>query len=123
MTALWMDDDGTLYESTSHAITFQVNEPLFQGTVDYIPLKKSWNDVTPLDWSIDGESILFTYYLYKGEDSIFPQLATMSPDGSNVTILDIPMLLDTDERISLARFSPDGKFIHFVADDGNLFSI
>ena len=121
VTALWMDDDGTLYESTSPSITFQVNEPLFQGTVDNIPLKKSWNDVTPLDWSIDGESILFTYYLYKGEDSIFPQLATMSPDGSNVTILDIPMLLDTDERIGLAKFSPDGKFIHFVADDGNLF--
>lgn len=120
VTALWMDD-GMLYETSSDSVLFQVNKPLFQGTVDKIPLNKSWNDVSPLDWNRDGESILFTYYLYKDEDSIFPQLATMSPDGSNIVTLYIPMLFDTDERIPLAKFSPDGKFIHFIADDGNLF--
>ena len=118
-TALWMEDE-TLYEASSHTVTFQVKEPLFQGMIEKIPLKNSWGNVTPLDWSGDGESILFTYTLPRDE-SHFPQLATMSLDDYGVTTLDIPMLFDTDEQIRSAKFSPDGKFIHFVADDGNLF--
>jgi WD40 repeat protein len=119
-TALWMEDE-TLYEASSHSVTFQVNEPIFQGMIEKIPLKNSWENVTPLDWSGNGQSILFTYTLLRDENSLYPQLAIMSLDNYDVTTLDIPMFLDTDEQIRSAKFSPDGKFIHFVADDGNLF--
>jgi len=45
----------------------------------------------------------------------------MFPDGTNIMTLDIPMLLEFDNRIDPARFSPDGKFIHFNAYDENLY--
>ena len=45
----------------------------------------------------------------------------MSPDGTNVITLDIPILSDYDNGIYLAKFSPDEKFIHFIVNGDNLF--
>ena len=120
VTALWINDE-TLYEATSHSVSFQLKDPIFRGVIEKILIDKPWNQITPLDWSPDGKSILLTYYLLKDENSLFPQLATMSVDGNDIATLDIPMLLNIDEQIHLAKFSPDGKFIHFIAGKGNLF--
>ena len=115
--ALWMENE-ILYEARSHSITYLAKEPLFQGTVEKIPIPNPMRSVYILDWSGDGKSILFTYYLPKNSDSSVHYLAIMSPDDSEITTLNIPMLLETDEKIGLAKFSPDGKYIHFVTDDG-----
>ncbi|WP_420545811.1 hypothetical protein [Nitrosopumilus sp.] len=120
VTVLWMEDE-TLYETTSNQISFQVKEPIFRGTIEKISVPKAWHNVYTQDWSADGKSILMTYYQTVDADSILPRIAVMSTDNFDIVTLDIPMLLETDEQIGLAKFSPDGKFIHFVADDGNLF--
>lgn len=120
VTALWTDN-GTLYEATSSSVSFEQKDPIFRGIIKKISIDKPWNQVIPLDWSPDGKFILLKYYLLKDENNLFPQLATMSVDENDVTQLDIPVLLNMTEQISLAKFSPDGKFIHFSAYNGNLF--
>lgn len=120
VTALWTDN-GTLYEATSSSVSFEQKDPIFRGVIEKISIDKPWNQVTPLDWSPDGKSILLKYYLLRDENSYFPQLATMSVDGNDITTLDIPVLLNMTEQLSLAKFSPDGKFIHFFAYNDNLF--
>ncbi|ABX13332.1 PEFG-CTERM sorting domain-containing protein [Nitrosopumilus maritimus] len=118
--AFWMENE-ILYESTSHSITYLVKESLFQGTVEKIPKPNRMQSMYLLDWSNDGKSILFSYYLQKTEDSITPYLGILSTDDYEITTLNIPTLLETDEKIRAAKFSPDGKYIHFVANEGNLF--
>ena len=120
VTALWIDN-GTLYEATSNSVSFQQKDPIFRGVIEKISINKPWNQVIPLDWSPDGKSILLKYYLLRDENSLFPQLATISVDGNAITPLDIPVLLNMTEQISLAKFSPDGKFVHFFAYNGGLF--
>ena len=117
VTALWMED-GILYETRSHSITYFAKEPLFRGTTDKIPIPDTMRGVHLLDWSRDGKSILFTYYLPKNNDSGNHYLAMLSPDDSEIMTLNIPMLLEIDEKIGLAKFSPDGRYIHLATDDG-----
>lgn len=115
--ALWMENE-ILYETSSHSITYLAKEPIFYGTVEKIPIPKHLINVQLLDWSSDGKSILLTYYLPKDNDSRIHYLAILSLDTYEITNLNIPMLLDTDEQIDMAKFSPDGKYIHFTTENG-----
>ena len=118
--ALWMENE-TLYEAHSHSIRYLAKEPLFHGTVEKIPIPNPMRKTQLLDWSGDGKSILFSYYLPKNNESSIHHLAMLSTDNSEITTLSVPMLLESDERIGLAKFSPDGKYIHFTTENGILF--
>ena len=115
--ALWMEN-GILYEASSHSVTYIAKEPLFYGTVEKIPIPNHLRNVQLLDWSSDGKSILFTYYLHKNNESSMHYLATLSADNFKITNLNIPMLLETEARIGMAKFSPDGKHVHFTTEKG-----
>jgi eukaryotic-like serine/threonine-protein kinase len=62
---------------------------------------------TPLDWSPDGRTLLYSEYTKRGDSDIW------SYSGSKAT----PLLAGPFSEES-ASFSPDGRFIAFAADDG-----
>ena len=63
----------------------------------------------PEDWSPDGQSLLFTEYSSRGDADVW-----IYSGGAPVPFLASPF---NDE---MPRFSPDGKFVAFAADDGGV---
>jgi len=64
---------------------------------------------SPEDWSPDGKSLLFTEYTSRGDRDIWVYSA-----GKVAPLIASPF--DEGE----ARFSPDGRFVAFQADDGGV---
>ena len=65
--------------------------------------------VIPEDWSPDGRSLLFSEYTSRGDTDIWIYSA-----GKATPFIATPFNEDS------ARFSPDGRFIAFAADDGGV---
>ena len=61
------------------------------------------------DWSPDGRSLLFSEYTNRGDTDIW-----IYSDGKATPLLASPF------NEGSARFSPDGRFIAFDADDGGV---
>jgi len=61
------------------------------------------------DWSPDGRSLLFSEYTSHGDTDL-----CVYSDGNSIP------LIATPSNESSARFSPDGRFIAFEADDGGV---
>jgi eukaryotic-like serine/threonine-protein kinase len=61
------------------------------------------------DWSPDGRSLLFSEFTNRGDTDVW-----VYSDGKAMP------LLSTPSNESEARFSPDGRFIAFDADDGGV---
>ncbi len=61
------------------------------------------------DWSPDGRSLLFSEYTNRGDTDVW-----IYSDGKAMPLLSSP------SNEAEARFSPDGRFIAFAADDGGV---
>jgi eukaryotic-like serine/threonine-protein kinase len=61
------------------------------------------------DWSPDGRSLLFSEYTNRGDTDVW-----VYSDGKAMPLLSSP------SNEAEARFSPDGRFIAFEADDGGI---
>ena len=110
VTAWWIEGQ-TMYQSSSDSIQFTVLEPLYSSqNFDTMTLNPSGGDFRLLDWSSDGTTILWIYSLFEKDI-----LSLM--DSSGKTIRDLDINLDR-HKVGLAKFSPDGKFIHFFTDSG-----
>jgi dipeptidyl aminopeptidase/acylaminoacyl peptidase len=64
---------------------------------------------SPEDWSPDGQSLLFTEYSSRGDADVW-----IYSGGAPMPFLAGPSNEDAP------RFSPDGKFVAFAADDGGV---
>jgi eukaryotic-like serine/threonine-protein kinase len=64
---------------------------------------------TPLDWSPNGRTLLYSEYTKRGDSDIW------SYSGGKAT----PLLAGPFSETS-ATFSPDGRFVAFLADDGGV---
>ncbi len=110
-TIRWVWKNAT-HQSSTKPINFTVTPAIFENTrQEEVDTKKIFaqlglNDssmqyIDLLDWSRDGKSVLFDY-------SSNRLLGIMSPDGKNVTHLDIPTSF---AHIDRARFLPSGDSI------------
>lgn len=112
-TVLWVWENST-HELRTKPVNFTVTPALYHTTqLEEIDTKKIFsqlgsNDpssqyIDLLDWSRDGKSVLFEYGV---------NLGTMSPDGKNVTRLDIQTNF---AHIDRARFLPGGDSVIILA--------
>jgi predicted secreted protein with PEFG-CTERM motif len=110
-----------VFSYSSNVITVTAKEPIFRGITDEIKIYNPWIDPIPLGWSSD-DLILLRYTEELSEDKRQQNLATIRPDGSDLTPLIIPDITE-DHRIYDAQFSPDGGSIHMIMDDQNLYRL
>jgi Tol biopolymer transport system component len=72
-------------------------------------LMRGRGSLTLEDWSPDGQSLLFSEYTSRGDTDVW------SYSGGKAK-----PLLSSPSNEAEARFSPDGRFIAFEADDGGV---
>ncbi|HJW19576.1 MAG TPA: hypothetical protein VJ571_03360 [Candidatus Nitrosotalea sp.] len=135
-TIRWVLKNST-HQLSTKPINFTVTPAIFETKhLDEIDTKKifaqlgapSSQYIDLLDWSRDGKSVLFDY-------SNNDNLGIMSPDGKNVTRLDIPTsfgyidrarFLPSSDSIIILAGKPDGFFLNlykFNLGDKNLLHL
>ena len=77
------------------------------GVEEFLTGRAGWTELE--DWSPDGQSLLFTEYTSRGDSDIWLY------SGGKTT----PLIATSSSEAS-ARFSPDGRFVAFDADDGGV---
>jgi predicted secreted protein with PEFG-CTERM motif len=107
------------FSYTSNTVTVTAKEPIFRGDTKEIEIKRIWGDLFPYDWNSD-DLILFRYTHQVSRDEWRQNLATITPDGSDLTTLSIPQITE-EQQIFDAQFSPNGKSIHMILDDRFLY--
>ena len=108
-----------IFSFSSNTVTVTAKEPVFRGVIDEITIDIPQSGPTPLDWSADN-LILFRYTQKISDEKWQQNLATITPEGDDLTILSIPDIT-ADHQIFDALFSPDGKSIHMILDNRNLY--
>lgn len=108
-----------IYNFSGNTVTITAKEPVFRGATDEITIDIPQSRPMPLDWSADN-LILFTYTKQVSDEKWVQNLATITPEGDSLTELSIPDITE-DHQIFDALFSPDGKSIHMILDDRNLY--
>ncbi|MGD8707151.1 MAG: PEFG-CTERM sorting domain-containing protein [Nitrosopumilaceae archaeon] len=108
-----------LFNFSSNIVTVTAKEPVFRGVTDEITIDFPQSDPIPLDWSADNQ-ILFRYTQKISAEKGQQNLATITPEGDDLTTLSIPDITE-DHRIFDAQFSPNGKSVHMILDNRNLY--
>ena len=116
---IYWQAEGKLYSIVGNTTTVTAQNPMFRGLIEPVSIDESFVSSKPFDWNSD-DVILFRYAIQHNPDETIEKLATMNPDGSNVTTLPIPALTE-DNSFYDARFSPDGDYIHVYMDNRNLY--
>lgn len=107
------------FNFSSNTVMANAKEPVFRGVTDKITIDIPQSGPTPLDWSAD-DLILFRYTQKISDENWQQNLATITPDGDDLTALSIPDITE-DHQIFDAQFSPNGKSIYMIMDDNNLY--
>ena len=104
---------------SSNVATITVTEPIFDYVVESVTVdNKKWVVRAPVDWSVDGNSILFQVWIdYESEDRK-NSLVLISPEGVIQKELDFSGSDISD--IDHARIAPTNDMIH-ILEDGKMY--
>ena len=115
--ATWNSNE--IQNISSNVATITVTEPIFDYVVESVIVNnKNWVMRGPVDWSVDGDSILFQVWVDFDSENRKNSLVMISPGGV------IPKQLDfTDSSISNidhSRIAPTSDMIH-ILDKGKMY--
>jgi Tol biopolymer transport system component len=118
VVAKWMNN-GTIYKTQSNNIEVFVPAPMFRGSqiemLD-VGISSTSGNFGALDWSPDSRYLLLTYQVL-GNETYYDKFAIFDLEFKtlkNLTALD--RFYSEDQRITDAKFSPDGNGVYFAYD-------
>jgi predicted secreted protein with PEFG-CTERM motif len=104
---------------SSNVATVTVTEPIFDYVIEPVIVdNKNWVIRGPVDWSVDGNSILFQVWVEFDSENHKNSLVMISPDGVIQKQLDFTGSPISD--IDHAQIAPTNDMIHII-DEGKMY--
>lgn len=118
LVAKWMNN-GTIYKTQSNTIEVFVPAPMFRSNqieMINVGISDTNNNFGALDWSPDGRYLLLTYQMLENE-AYYNKFAIFDLESKTLkNLTELDRFYSEDQRITDAKFSPDGDGVYFAYD-------
>lgn len=115
--ATWKSD--VIKKITSNTVTIIATTPLFDYVVEPIIVNnENWVLHEPLDWSPDGNSILFRVWVEPDSEQRLTSLVLIGPDG--IIQKELQIIGSAITGVDHAQISPTNDMIH-ILDNGKIY--
>ena len=120
--AVWSPDSKRIVFASNRNGHFDLYEKPADGSSEERLLLKSDNDKRPTSWSRDGRHLIYSEIDPKTQEDLWVLPLPVSGYPEPAAQKPIPFL-QTPFRETLARFSPDGRFVAYSSNESGTFEV